>query len=61
MRRQGVNAQGKTLRYWMNFSGSPQTFSYPYAGGTDILSGRPVAKAQSLTLPPWDLIIVKED
>ena len=59
--QQGVNAQGKTLRYWMNFSGSPQTFNYPYAGGTDVLSGKPVAKAQSLTLPPWDLIIVKED
>jgi beta-galactosidase len=59
--QQGVNSQGKTLRYWMNFSGTPQTFNYPYAGGTDILSGKTVAKAQSLTLPPWDLIIVKED
>ena len=59
--QQGINAQGRTLRYLMNFSGTPQTFDYPYAGGTDILTGRPVAKAHSVVMPPWDLVIVKED
>ena len=34
--------------------------SYPYAGGTNLLDGKTVAKAGTMTIGPWDLAIVEE-
>jgi beta-galactosidase len=56
----GVGNSGKSIHYYLNYSGQPQSFSYPYAGGTDLLTRKAVEKAQNLTLAPWDLAIVEE-
>ncbi len=56
----GIGNTGKTLHYYLNYSGEPQAFAYPYADGVDLLSRKPIAKAQSMTLQPWDLAIVEE-
>jgi beta-galactosidase len=53
------SAAGEPLHFYFNFSGQPQTFSYAYEDGVDILSDKPVKKSQKITLAPWDLIIVK--
>ncbi len=58
--RHGVNAQGKTLHYFLNFSGDPETVRYSYAAGTDLLSGRPVRAGGTVKLEPWDLAIISE-
>ena len=56
----GVNRMGKRLHYYFNYSAQPQTASYDYAAGTNLLNGKPVTHGQQLTLPPWDLAIVEE-
>ena len=56
----GVNRLGKRLHYYFNYSGSEVKVAYPYAPGTNLLDGKPVAKAAVLTLAPWDLAIIEE-
>jgi beta-galactosidase len=56
----GVNRLGKRLHYYFNYSGAEVKLSYPYAAGTDLLNGKPVPKAATFTLAPWDLAIIEE-
>lgn len=56
----GVNQLGKRIHYYFNYSAAPVTAAYDYAAGTNLLDGKAVAHAQSLTLGPWDLAIVEE-
>ena len=58
--RHGRNGRGKLLHYYFNFSGTEQTMSYPYGGGTDVLTDLRIEKGQQLRLKPWDLAIVME-
>ncbi len=58
--RHGKNRGGKQVHYYLNYSGQPQTFKYPYAAGIDLLTDRKCAKSQEQTLGPWDLAIVQE-
>lgn len=58
--KHGVDNAGKSLHYYLNYSSEPQTFNYPYAAGTDLLTRRLIAKSQAVTLPPWELVIVEE-
>ncbi|MBZ5655467.1 MAG: beta-galactosidase [Acidobacteriia bacterium] len=58
--KHGVNRSGKTIHYYLNYSGTAQTFSYPYAAGSDLLMQAAVEHAQPITLRPWDLVIIEE-
>ena len=58
--RHGRNAQGKLLHYYLNFSGTEQSFAYPYGNGSDLLTKADVRQGKTLTLKPWDLAIVAE-
>jgi beta-galactosidase len=58
--KHGVNDFGKHLRYYLNYSGDVQSFTYSYDDGTDLLTGRAIPAAQRVTLHPWDLVIVEE-
>jgi len=58
--KQGTNRNGKTLHYFLNYSGNQQTFNYPYAAGTELLREAAVAKSQQITVKPWDLILIEE-
>jgi beta-galactosidase len=58
--KKGTNNAGKTMRFYLNYSGGSQTFEYPYGVGQEIVSGKAMARAQLLTLRPWDLAIVEE-
>jgi len=57
----GTNANGKTIRYYFNYSSRPAAFRYPHAPGKDLLSNRHVAAGSQQELPPWGVIIVLED
>ena len=59
--KHGVGNSGKALRYYLNYSSKEQAFAYPHGAGRDLLTGRAMQKGQSVTLGPWDLIIVEEN
>ena len=53
--KHGVNRQGKQLHYYLNYSSDPQTFTYPYKAGTDLLTNNAIASssnAPALSPPP---------
>ena len=58
--KRGANRDGKTIHYYLNYSGNEQTFSYAYHAGTELLSQSPVAPSQRVTLKPWDLVLIEE-
>jgi beta-galactosidase len=58
--KHGSNRSGKTLHYYLNYSNDPQTFSYAYGPGKDLLAQAAVDRGQRLTLKPWDAAIVEE-
>jgi beta-galactosidase len=58
--KHGIGNSGKEIHYYLNYSGENQSFQYPYAPGTDLLTARAVAHSQSVTLLPWDLVIIEE-
>jgi beta-galactosidase len=59
--KHGTNRQGKVIHYYLNYSRSSQTFHYPYRAGVDLLTEKQVVTAQSMTLRPWDLVIICEN
>lgn len=58
--RSGVNGDNRTVRYYLNYSGAPVTFTYPHKSGTDLLTARKVGGSNKLTLAPWDVAIIEE-
>jgi len=58
--RYGTNDQGKTIRYYMNYSGKDQSVLYNFNKGTDLLTGKALKKGDSFVLKPWDLLVVEE-
>jgi beta-galactosidase len=58
--KSGVNGKGNTLHYFFNYSSDKQSFTYNQKAGTDLLTGKSIAAAQSVELAPWDLVIVEE-
>ncbi len=58
--KHGVNRFGKRIDYYLNYSSSAQQFVYPYADGTDLPTLRPIAHEETVTVQPWDVIIVEE-
>jgi beta-galactosidase len=58
--REAVTRDGKALRFYLNFSGEPQSFSYAHTAGTELLAQRQVATGQRLTLAPWDLAVIRQ-
>jgi beta-galactosidase len=58
--KSGVNGYGKHLHYFLNYSSAPETFVYNGPAGADLLTGAAVHPAQTVSLAPWDLVIVEE-
>ena len=58
--KHGVNRKNKTLHYFLNYSRDPQTFTYEYGPGSEILQQAAVSHGQSITLKPWDAAIIEE-
>jgi hypothetical protein len=52
--------RGRRLHYFLNSSGMAQSLTYAYAGGEDLLSAKPLARGEKLTLGPWGVAIVAE-
>lgn len=58
--KHGVNRDGRTIHYYLNYSSDNQTFTYPCRSGSDLLSQTALAASQSVTLKPWDAAIIEE-
>jgi beta-galactosidase len=58
--KEGVNEQGKTIRYLFNYSAKPATVNYNFGNGSELLSNKPVSKSSALELQPWDVKIIEE-
>ncbi len=58
--RSGVNSRGAALHYLLNYSASSRTVVYPFGAGNDLLSGKPVARGESIDLGRWGVAIVEE-
>jgi beta-galactosidase len=58
--RNGRNANGATLHFYLNFSNQPQTLAYPYGSGVELLSGSAVQQNQPLRLAAWDVAVIRE-
>ena len=56
----GTNDLGKTIRYFLNYSGTEKSFSYFFDRGTDLLTGKTLKKGDNITLKPWDILILEE-
>ena len=56
----GANRNAKIVHYYLNYSAQEQTFSYPYAAGTELLTQTPVTTSQKITVKPWDLELIEE-
>jgi beta-galactosidase len=59
--KHGVNRGGRAIHYYFNFSETAQSVAYPYSGGTELLSSRPIARSATLSLEPWGVAIVEEE
>lgn len=58
--RKGTNDYGKTVRYYLNYSSAEQKVLYRYGKATEILTGAEVAHNDTMTVGPWDLLILEE-
>ena len=58
--KHGTNRFGKMVHYFLNYSGDPQTFTYSYGAGTELLTQAGIAQSQKVTVKPWDLMVVEE-
>jgi beta-galactosidase len=58
--KHGVNRNGRKIHYYLNYSSQEQTFAYPHGAGSELLTQKAVAAAQSITVKPWDLVLIEE-
>jgi len=58
--RTGTNEQGKTIRYYLNYSDKDQSVIYKFAGGTNLFTGVSMNKGDMVNLKPWDVVVVEE-
>jgi beta-galactosidase len=56
----GIGNSGKPIHFYLNYDERTQAFIYPHPAGSELLTDKPVQKSQTLTLAPWDLMIIEE-
>ena len=58
--KSGINRQGKAVHYYFNYSDRPDTISYPYKNGKELLEGRNVISGEEMKIEPWGILIIEE-
>jgi len=58
--KHGVGNSGRSTHYYFNYSADEHAFEYAYEGGIELISGKNVAHSESVTLAPWDLVVIEE-
>jgi beta-galactosidase len=57
--KSGINGNGKTIRYYFNYSGQPASFKYLYPDGRELLTDQEVKKEQTMELEAWGIRIIE--
>jgi beta-galactosidase len=58
--KHGTNRNGKVVHYYLNYSSEPQSFTYSYGAGTELLTQAAVAQSQKITVKAWDLALIEQ-
>jgi len=58
--RNEINGKGKKIHYFLNYSGEPQFFNYPFNKGVELVRNIQVHPQEELKIAPWDLLIIEE-
>jgi len=58
--RQGKNDQGKTIRYYLNYSDKAVPVLYNFDRGTSLFTDATLRKGDKIILDPWGVVIVEE-
>ncbi len=58
--KSGVNEEGKTIRYYYNYSSEPLDFVYPHKNGLELISDQRVQSRSNLSVDPWGVLIIEE-
>ena len=58
--RSGKNTSGKPIHYVFNYSAQEKEINYPFPAGKELLSGKNISNGQTISIKPWDVIIVEE-
>jgi beta-galactosidase len=58
--RSGKNNSGKQIHYVFNYSAQDKEIHYPFSSGKELISGKNISSGQTVSLKPWDVIIVEE-
>ncbi|MBD5531203.1 MAG: beta-galactosidase [Lachnospiraceae bacterium] len=61
IRKCGINDDGDRIVYLFNYSDAPVSYTYHGAGANALLSEHTVTDGETLTLAPWDVMILKEN
>jgi beta-galactosidase len=58
--KSGVNDDGNAIHFYYNYSSDPIVFEYPHDDGRELVTEKSVKRGASLSIAPWDVIIVEE-
>ncbi|MBB3112375.1 beta-galactosidase [Paenibacillus phyllosphaerae] len=58
--KSGVNDNGRTVRFYFNYSDASRSFVYPRQEGRELLAGDSVATGQRIELARWGFVIIEE-
>ncbi len=58
--RYGTNDQGKTIRYYLNYSGKNASVVYNSSKGISLFSNTSIKKGDKIMIDPWGVVIVEE-
>jgi len=59
--KDGINAEGKTIRYIMNYSDKPVEIKYPFNNGIELLTNQKYVNNELITLTSWGVKIIEMD
>jgi beta-galactosidase len=59
--KSGKNQQGKTIRYFFNYSATPQKMPYLFKNSTELLTNKAVLQNSNLDIEAWGVKIVEEN
>lgn len=57
--KSGTNAEGRSIRYYFNYSDQPASIDYPHSTGEELLSGSPISKGERLEIEAWGVRIMR--
>ena len=55
-----TNEDGKTIRYYYNYTSDPASFVNPFKGGTELISEEKIKNKETMTIESCDILIIEE-